>query len=993
MNGSSITPNDPAILLLNEIDILLAQTRLMELYLKQAQATSANEAARVQQQHRIEVSQLRAALAEQEQAGRTQAENLAQQQAFAERIHQLEILLDDKETLLNIREGDLAATRAGVITLEQRVGELETAYQQAQAATHAATLFANNLQSDLSALRWQSEQDQQNSRQQQLDAQQLERELRAQLAQLQAQLADKQAWQQNADGEIDKYREEIAALRNDIAALQASRRQAEADAASELERNRSELNGEIAQLQSALAARRQEYEQERAARTAVEENLQAEIIQLRQEIEHKRQQIESRDGAWHEAEREIAGLRQRVGELEAAQQQAAHDNHRLEQGRDRLNAEIARLQSALDLRQQEHQQEQAARASGEEDLRSEISRLHQEIDQKRQQTESRDGAMHEAQNENAGLRERVSELAAGQQQAGNDKAALENLRVALENELEQLHHHIAVKERDLTQRYEAVTGVELALHGRIQALQQELAHGQQDLARRDQELANAHAEITALSERQNSAELARQEAEENWQRSGAIQSELQIRLQAKTAELEAIRKGSDETTDQLGAKLNELQLQLAEKQLLTESRSNEIADLKVQHHRLATQLTDLESAQNQSTHLLQETEQSRLAHHNEIAALDDAHQTERRRLENELSQEREAANRAREQYREFVQRAAELESMLASRSGEIANANAERGALETRLHDLAAQRELQQADEPARAVLTGELDALRLELQQKSWAMAQQQASAEELAAAYRAQKSELEGKLHELRGGAGLGDENLRKQQELSRALQQRVEELEVALQHAELTALSRAEQMRQESLAQIDALNLALKQTNDQFEEQAEARANLEQSLRREVDRLVREVEERNRILQDRNDELVRVKADLDAHQTDLGAHQEQLNLTAAANALAESAANSEIESMRSEFQAQLALLQAELSQKDWALDERRALVEGAEQEYRQEVETLRQQLSEQAAAREPNRLEGTNTAASDTVNFAAQAHERRWQSGFAAKRRWKV
>ena len=34
--------SDPAVMLLNEIEILLAQTRLMELYLKQSQATAAN---------------------------------------------------------------------------------------------------------------------------------------------------------------------------------------------------------------------------------------------------------------------------------------------------------------------------------------------------------------------------------------------------------------------------------------------------------------------------------------------------------------------------------------------------------------------------------------------------------------------------------------------------------------------------------------------------------------------------------------------------------------------------------------------------------------------------------------------------------------------------------------------------------------------------------------------------------------------------------------
>ena len=44
MEQSPYPNSDPSILLLNEIDILLAQTRLMELYLKQAQATAANDA-------------------------------------------------------------------------------------------------------------------------------------------------------------------------------------------------------------------------------------------------------------------------------------------------------------------------------------------------------------------------------------------------------------------------------------------------------------------------------------------------------------------------------------------------------------------------------------------------------------------------------------------------------------------------------------------------------------------------------------------------------------------------------------------------------------------------------------------------------------------------------------------------------------------------------------------------------------------------------------
>src|SRR5439155_27039703 len=59
--------SDPSILLLNEIEILLAQSRLLELYLKQSQATAAYETARAYGWHQSELAELHAALSEKEQ--------------------------------------------------------------------------------------------------------------------------------------------------------------------------------------------------------------------------------------------------------------------------------------------------------------------------------------------------------------------------------------------------------------------------------------------------------------------------------------------------------------------------------------------------------------------------------------------------------------------------------------------------------------------------------------------------------------------------------------------------------------------------------------------------------------------------------------------------------------------------------------------------------------------------------------------------------------
>ena len=292
--------------------------------------------------------------------------------------------------------------------------------------------------------------------------------------------------------------------------------------------------------------------------------------------------------------------------------------------------------------------------------------------------------------------------------------------------------------------------------------------------------------------------------------------------------------------------------------------------------------------------------------------------------------------------------------------------------------------------------------SLRQELQQTSWALAQQQAAVETLAAAHRAQLQKVEAKLNQQQSGTNLRDEELEKSAAQARALKRRVEELEVELRHAEITALSRAEQMRQETAARIDALNSELQQKSAELEERGAAQSSLEQSLRHEVNRLVHQVEERNQILQNRNDELVREKAELDRIH-------DRFNQLESSAAQAESATSGEVERMRSEFQAQLALLQAELSQKEWALVEHQAGANGSEQDFRHEIETLRRQLSEQKSAEQQSisesaigaaqleslaSLESTlNATATGMAPFGDESSQRRWRSRFVAKRRWKI
>ncbi|HWL73413.1 MAG TPA: hypothetical protein VNQ74_06045, partial [Burkholderiaceae bacterium] len=302
--------------------------------------------------------------------------------------------------------------------------------------------------------------------------------------------------------------------------------------------------------------------------------------------------------------------------------------------------------------------------------------------------------------------------------------------------------------------------------------------------------------------------------------------------------------------------------------------------------------------------------------------------------------------------------------------------------------------------------LENELTALRGELQQGSSAVAQQQAAMDELAARHRTQVEQLEANLNEhQRAGEERRQETDQAQAQIS-LLQSRIEELQNALQQSELAAKNRTEELGQEYAARIDALNRELGEHSGQLHDRASAISHSEQALRSEIDRLIGEAQERNQILEDRNDELVRVKNDLDALS-------ERFRQLESLSVNAESSAIGDAESMRSDFQAQLALLQAELSQKEWAVEERQAIIAGLEQEHRQQLEALLQQLAEKEQAVVPagdgfvmgnpnltgahrEKLHGfdalvvagrTPDDASLTAPFG-----RRWRSGFGWKRRWR-
>jgi len=251
MEQSNIPKSDPSILLLNEIEILLAQTRLMELYLKQAQATAANETARINERHQAELAALRAALAAKENI----APIVAPDPELTQRLEESESELVAKQQILHQRDHELAAAQADAARLRGEIAELETARQLAQTAALESARARESLQAELATLRQELESKQHEFTQRQRDAQEMEQALRQQLTQLQNELNVQHSWSRNTTNEVEQSRNEIAVLRARVAELEARRQEAQSSSARELEQTRARFEAELDQLRAALGAR------------------------------------------------------------------------------------------------------------------------------------------------------------------------------------------------------------------------------------------------------------------------------------------------------------------------------------------------------------------------------------------------------------------------------------------------------------------------------------------------------------------------------------------------------------------------------------------------------------------------------------------------------------------------------------------------------------------------------------------------------------------
>ena len=294
------------------------------------------------------------------------------------------------------------------------------------------------------------------------------------------------------------------------------------------------------------------------------------------------------------------------------------------------------------------------------ELEPEIAALRDQLDDQMQMLTARESQLQNAQSELAVLRERAHQLDAAHRNA-------EAARAALDAEHSELRSALAEKERLLGAQE---TEYRDALNRRadeIDALRNQLSETHSWSAKREDELRRARCEMAALQEQAHHFELLQQQTERLLSAQG---EQARQRFKAALEEMDGRANESDRKLDELqqrsDAKIAELELQLAEKQLLLEGRNDEIDRLKTSAAGLTAQIAQWESA----------SQQAAAAHDGAERLREQENQTELMGLREELRQKNQALA-------EQAAQATNLEQSLLAQIRDLQNSSAEQQQLLT----------------------------------------------------------------------------------------------------------------------------------------------------------------------------------------------------------------------------------------------------------------------------------------------------------------------
>src|SRR6266436_4942115 len=542
----------PSLLLVNEIEILFTQIRLMELYVKQAQTTAANQAARVRERFQAELAALQKELKQKELALEAQALSHQADQKLRIEVQELRAQLLERQRLSEARKTELDVAVLDAAALRERITHLESTIQNAQATTEIEVARTREaLQTKLADSKRELERKESALQRLQTSSKEVEDKLRAEIQDLRTQLAAKAELLEKRTAELQNTRTETAELRQRIQQL------------------------ELANTQTAATA---------SEATQIRETLQAELVALRTEFEEKELSLRRSHAATRELEERL-DTQPRDLQNELAEKQGLLETRSREIGE--LTAKTNDLQeqiTCLELANQQTVKEAKAEARTLGDsLRARLQELEATVSEKAQLLQNRTAELESAQLETSLLRQRIEQLELNGTQTEAAKNEAEWMREALQAELGKVRSVLEQKDATLAQQQTALRESSERLNTQLSNLQTQLAERQQLLEAKDGELRHALAKITELEERiiqveslrneiqataASEVEHIRQESQSErdvWQTSLREREETFQQHQAVIARLEA----------NLDGQLQDLRNQVAQKQDALDRRDQE----------------------------------------------------------------------------------------------------------------------------------------------------------------------------------------------------------------------------------------------------------------------------------------------------------------------------------------------------------------------------------------------------------------------------------
>src|SRR5499433_1527806 len=880
----------PSLVLIND-EILSTQVRLMELYVKQAEAMAANEAARAQERFQTELTTLQEKLKQKEVALETQQalSHQADQDLRAE-VQELRARLLATQCSLQVRQTELDFARSDAHVLQQRIAQSESTVQKAYASIEIEVARARETwQEELSALEEQLERKESALQQLQASTKEVEGNLRAENQDLRSQLDSKVELLKNRTDELQNAQRETALLRQHMQQFALTGAKTEA-AASEAIRIRETLQAELTSLQTAYEQKELSLQQNQTATRELERRLSAQLHDLQRELTERQKLLETRGQEIGELTARTSDLQEQITSLELANKQTVKEA-------------------------------KAAAQAIEDTLRARIQELETIVSEKASQLQNSAAELESAQIETALLHQRIQQLVLNGKQT--EAAATEAIRIreTLEAELTSLRAAFEQKDLLLQQNQAASRALEDRLTAQLHDLQKQLVEKQGLLEARGQEIGELTAKTSDLQEQITCLELANK------------QTVKEAKAAARAVE------------DSLRARIQELEATVSEKAQGLQNCTVELESVQSETALLRQRIQQLEQTGAQTEEVKNEADRRREALQNELGNVHRALQQKEALLAQREVEFRESSEDLRTQLLNLQNQLTEKQQQLESKDVALGHAAGQIAGLTERITQVVSIHAEAQAGAAAdverlRLESQDEIAELQRTLREREQALEQGQTAIAQFEANLNDQIRELQNQLTQKQERLERRDQEFDSISAEMAALRERLTELESSASEAKKFA-GEAERIRCELQTNIAALQAQLKEKEFEL---AEGQALIQESegrLRTQIHDQQIQITEKQLLLEARNVEI----ADL---QNNLTSASERLaRLEAGQHEAAAAASNADL--ARQRFEAALAARQEELQNLQGLLADHEAQSYDLRQTFNTQLHDLQKQLVE--------------------------------------------